>query len=490
MAPKTPPRAELSRREKQNTLRSQARVYFGSGAFSGQPVSLLSWEGDKTTHQTKMKMRRDPMIALGMWVTKAPVCTADFQVLCPDAVIKAFVREQLERHWIKLLRTTLNMLDFGWQPHEKVYAVKDVQITVKESPAAGASTLPEPQVVTLPGMITLDRLKDIPVNTILPVYDADTDDFIGVSQNQPGTVGRVVIPKDKLYVPVFQEEWGNMEGKSLLDNSYRPWYYSFIVESLWARFMERRAIPPVIGTGPTGTRTDAQGNEYSVEDLVLTIVNNIHSGNGGYLPFEPDAITGENAWKLETLQFFNQSDQFQTFMASMDARMLRGILMPEKALIQGAKVGTLSETEQFTDTFLTGLDVLLFEIERFINEQIVEPLVRLNFASPPPCTIKVSQITSQRRAAVKDLVALMMDATSVNSRGVQFRFKDQIDFESMARQMGVPLREANDILQLKNDTPSTDPQAPSNQPKDERGANDATKGAKGKARNPSPKNKR
>lgn len=396
------------------------------------------------------------MIALGLWTIKAPCCTCDFTVKCENPVIEDFVIKVLTPIWTRLICTALNCLDFGWQVHEKIWAVETVKLKVKDNKNRTDPEKPaEPKDIVIENAIVLKRLKDLDPSTLNPIYDQKKDEFIGVEQYQQSITE--FIPKEKLFISTFSEEWGSVRGKSILDNAYRPWYYSYMVEQLWARFMERRAIPPVIGYGPIGQRADADGKLFNVEDLVLTVVNNLHNGNGGYMPFEPDPITHKNQWSVEALQFFAQSDQFETFMAKADGRMLRGILIPEKALIQGTKVGTLSETEQFTDTFLTGLDVLLFTLEEFVNDQIVKPLLDLNFIDYDDCRLSISQITAQRRSSLKDLVTLLLDATDMNKHGVQYTFKDRIDFESIGEQMGIPLKDPDEILQRKPDPISVDP---------------------------------
>jgi len=426
-------------------------VYFGGSKFSS--FDAAAFEPDKIQHSTRLKMRKDPMIALGLWTIKSPCCTCDFTVKCEDPVVAEFIRHIIQPQWTRMVITSLNMLDFGWQVHEKIWAVEDIKLTVRNNKERTNPEKPaKPQEVEINNAIVLKRLKDLDPSTVVPIYDIEKDEFVGVEQRQG--IKAQFIEVDKLYIPRFNEEWGSVVGKSILDNAYRPWYYAYIIEQLWARFMERRAIPPVIGYGPLGKRQDSEGNDHYVEDLVLTAVNNIHHGNGGYMPFEPDSITRKNMWGMEALQFFAQSDQFETFMAKSDARMLRGLLIPEKALIQGTKVGTLSETEQFTDTFLTGLDVLLFTLEEFINAQIIAPMLALNFAQPPKARLVISQITAQRRSTLKDLVKVMMDATDVNSHGVEYTFSQRVDMESAAKQMGIPLKDPDEILQRK---PQTDP---------------------------------
>ena len=449
--PRTANRVSKDSPDVKSSLRSHASHYFGGTVLGGLTTATPIFEPDKTQFDTKLKMRKDPMIALGLWTIKAPICASEFNIKCDDPVIAAFVDAQIRPIWCRLLRTAMKMLDFGWQPHEIVFEISDSQVRVKDS-GDEIGTRKKPTTVLLENMVTIKTLKDINPNTVVPLYDVSKDEFVGVRQTQSGNLPHVDIDKDNLFIPVFDEEWGNKEGKALLDNSYRAWYYGFLIEQLWARFMERRTIPPLLGTGPIGKRVDSEGNEFSTEDLMLTILSNIHHGNGGYLPFEPDAVTRKNQWSVEALQFFSQSDQFQTFMATMDGRMLRGLLIPEKALIQGTKVGTLSETEQFTDTFLTGLDTLLFDLESVINEQIVSRILALNFINAPLCRLDISQITAQRRSSLGDLVTLLLDASDVNSKGVQYRFKDLLDFPALAKQLGIPVKDPDDVL-LREEEP-------------------------------------
>lgn len=442
-------------------LRSKARVYFGSSAF-GTLTAPGFYEPDVVPFATRMKMRKDPMIALGLWTIKAPLCVSDFTIECEDPTVKAFVSSELKSVWSKLIRTSLLMLDFGWSPHEKVFEVADRLIKVHppiENTDGEELKRPKAKDVLLKNMICLKSIKDICPGTLNPLYDGPTDEFIGIQQHQPHGE-KVTIPKDRLYMPVFQEEWGDKTGRALLDSAYRPWYHSYVVEQLWARYMERRTIPPLIGTAPVGRRQDPEsGEEYYAEDAMLTILQNLHHGNAAYLPHEPDATTRKNAWGVEALQFFAQTDQFQTFQATMDGRMLRGLLVPEKALIQGTKVGTLSETDAFTDTFLTGLDTLINYLQGVI-QGIVDDLVKLNFAPRPCCVIRISEISSQRRKSLSEMVSLLLEASDVNSHGVEYKFSDLIDLKVMAGQLGIPIRDPDEVLLRKKED---EPQQPGSQ---------------------------
>lgn len=430
------------------------------------------FDPDRTDFSTKLKMRKDPMIALGLWTVKAPLTVSDFKVTChKDNVVAAFVEQQLRSHWPSFMRRLLMMLDFGWQVIEPTYEVGNCTFVMKD----GQNN----REVIFQDAVCLKSLKDVNPMTIEPVYDGPKDEFIGIQQAQ-GKAEPVFIPRDRIIVATNDGEWGNVEGKSLLDNSYRPWYYSFIVEQLWARFMERRVLPPIVATGPTGSRQDEEGNTYQNEDIMLQVVNNIHHGNGAYLPFEPDSITGDNAFKIELLQAFAQSDQYQTFMATMDGRMLRGLLIPDKALIQGTKVGTLSETEAFTDTFLTGLDGIIFYIQTVV-QGLVDQIVRLNFSPAPHVKVEITQITAQRRSSLREIVQLLLNASQMNSKGVQFRFPDMIDFESLARQIGIPVKNPEDIL-LRDETEqngSSSSSAPGKKSGSQSGESKSSGGSKG-----------
>lgn len=434
--------------DRNRSLAKVARQYAGKSTLH---FDKLLYEADLTNHRTKAKMRRDPVIALGMWTIKAPIASSDFTIKCADPTVRAFVARCIRPLWERLLKSSLLSLDFGWQCHELIFAVEDIRLKVEDYSSKDPDTVASE--VDLPSMVVLKQIKDLNPISLRPVYDEQADVFVGVEQTGVEAPSPVLIPVDKLLVITNDMEWGDVRGRSLLDNAYRPWYFGYMVEQLWARYMESRAVPPVIGTGPIGSRVNAEtGETYHIEDVMLAILNNLQGGSAAYLPHEADATTRKNSWGIEPLAFPQSADQFDAYMAKIDALKLRGLLVPEKAVIQGSKVGTMSETQQFTDTFMIGLDRIIRALQSAFNEQLIPKIVALNFADAPTCELVISELTSQRRTALKDFAGMLATASATNRHGIRYKYPDLIDLERLSEQFGIPIRDPDSIL-----TPSEDP---------------------------------
>src|SRR5207344_2784683 len=135
----------------------------------------------------------------------------DFTIKSDDVVVQAFLHTVMKPIWVRLMATSLNMLDFGWQVHEKIWEVEDVNLMITDNKNRTDPQIPaEPKPLVLPNCVVLKRLKDLDPSTVWPVYDTDKDEFVGVEQNQQR--GKQFIDIEKLYVPRFGEEWGGVTG--------------------------------------------------------------------------------------------------------------------------------------------------------------------------------------------------------------------------------------------------------------------------------------
>jgi len=233
-------------------------------------AALGAFSPGEVTHAVRKRMRRDGQIALGLAAIKAPLMGVTWWVECEDAAVAALVEAVLKPLWRELMRSSLNAIDFGFQAHEKVWAIRPLVVTDRD----GRRHRFEQAAV-------LRALRDLDPEYVTMLAD-ETGRFAGFQYGREED--GVVVPAEKAYVVTVGKEWGNLYGASRLDPAYEPWYWASVMYMFCNRYFERKADPAVVATGPAEERVDAFGTAtYALEHLDR-LAANLRSGGTVTLP--------------------------------------------------------------------------------------------------------------------------------------------------------------------------------------------------------------
>jgi hypothetical protein len=145
------------------------------------------------------------------------------------------LRFDMSHTWDDFIAETLSMLTYGFAPHEIVYKRRN-----GKSPARG-----EPGSNYNDGRIGIRRLPIRGQDTIFKWFFDENGTVTGLTQ-QPWVGTLIDIPIEKLLLFRPTSHKGNPEGRSILRNSYRPYYFIKRLEELEAIMIERFGGLPVL----------------------------------------------------------------------------------------------------------------------------------------------------------------------------------------------------------------------------------------------------
>lgn len=322
-------------------------------------------------------MRRDPMLRLALRAIKGPMLKASRYYLRGGSDrVRGFVNKVLRPIMPKLLRTCLNALDFGFQAHEIVW--DETLPTISYTNRDGTKEQVRRAVVPR-------RIADLDPDLVDVLVDRSSGKFVGLNVkdslawdpiNLTGVVAAIgearFLPPEKVLLCTNEMEFGNQRGTSILLPVYNPWWWGNVNDLLWGRFTERLGIGVYVGTAPSDMRVDRNGRKQDPIAYLMSILNALRAAGVAVVPFEagPD---GENKWKVELLETKHDGTIFEKRGQQLDAKKLRGLLIPDRLLTAAETGGYASQgviIEQFF-SWVSGIE------EEVVIEPIIQQLIRL-----------------------------------------------------------------------------------------------------------------
>lgn len=203
--------------------------------------------------------------------------------------------EDMDHTFEEFVQEALSMIIYGYAPIEIVLKMRNG----KQSDKRFSSKYDD-------GAIGIRKLPVRSQETILRwIMDADNNDILGVVQ-MPWTGGIRMIPRSKMLLFRTRSYRNNPEGRSLLRNAYRPYYFMKRIEEVEGIGIERdlagfpvMAIPAeLISAAQKKTDPDAAATLQSYQNLVKNIKRN--SQEGAVIPSDTDE-RGKPMFELKLL---------------------------------------------------------------------------------------------------------------------------------------------------------------------------------------------
>ena len=316
------------------------------GAQKYNPDQLAAKKGGLGIYK---KMREDDQVKAALHLKKAAILHPGWTIEGDDESLVEFAQtvfDEMEGTIEGAIRSILSSYDYGFSLHEKVYRY------IESGPFSGK--------------IGIAALRQKSPTRI----DFDVDPFgnikpMGIIQTQH-TGTRKPLDPAKFILHTYQQEFDNYYGESDLKAAYRFWFLKVNFFRYWGMYLEKFGVPMVWGKVTTPTVDAADQAKFR------TIVANIQAGMSAVAPDNLD------------LNFLEPSQSGkETFAAAIDVlniSIARSILMPQLVgLSPQGSTGSLARANVESDT----LDMVLGgdsrEVEETINEQLIRPLIDMNF---------------------------------------------------------------------------------------------------------------
>ena len=282
-----------------------------------------------------------------------------------DKEAAEFVRgcmDDMQDTWIDTVSEILSFLTYGWSLHEIVYKRR-----------CGRTRDPRTRSKFTDGLIGWQKLPIRAQETLYQWEYDDNDNLIGMTQQPPPSFELLTIPMEKALLFRTKSRKDNPEGRSILRNAYRSWYFKRRIQEIEGIGIERDLAGLPVITGPPNVDIwDIKDPENAERYATLkALVQGIRRD-------ESEGVVLNNEYKLE-LMTSGGARQFDTnaIINRYDSRMAMTVLA-DFILLGHQKVGSFALSSDKTELFAMAIGAYLDIICEEFNNKAIPALIDIN----------------------------------------------------------------------------------------------------------------
>lgn len=264
--------------------------------------------------------------------------------------------------WIDTISEILSFLTYGWSYHEIVY--KRRMGNTKDSRTKSKYN---------DGLIGWRKLPIRAQETLYQWEFDNEDNLLGMTQQPPPNFGTFTIPIEKALLFRTKSRKNNPEGRSILRNAYRSWYFKRRIQEIEGIGIERDLAGFPVLYVPEGLDLwNEEIEEYNkIREILEAMVQNIRRDEleGAVLPFD---------YKLELLSSGGVR-QFDTnaIINRYDTRIAMTVLA-DFIFLGHDKTGSWALSSDKTELFAVAIGAFLDIICETFNSQGIPSLIDIN----------------------------------------------------------------------------------------------------------------
>lgn len=282
-----------------------------------------------------------------------------------DKEAAEFVKQcmhDMQSTWTDTISEILSFLPYGWSFHEIVYKRRNGKSANRNLNSKYTDGLIGWQKLPIRAQDTLFRWE----------YD-DKDNLMGMTQMPPPDYGLLTIPIQKGLLFRTESTKDNPEGRSILRNSYRSWYFKRRIQEIEAIGIERDLAGLPVMTGPPGLDLWNEKDEEAaaVYSAMVAMVKNIRRN-------EYEGVALPDGYKLELLSTggtrqFDTNAIIQRYNTSIAMTVLADFMM-----LGHQQVGSFALSSDKTELFSVAIGAYLDIICETFNSQGIPALIDIN----------------------------------------------------------------------------------------------------------------
>jgi len=264
--------------------------------------------------------------------------------------------------WIDTISEILSFLTYGWSFHEIVYKRR-----------MGKTNNPKTKSKYNDGLIGWRKLPIRAQETLYQWEYDNEDNLTGMTQLPPPDYGLITIPMDKAMLFRSKSRKGNPEGRSILRNAYRSWYFKRRIQEIEGIGIERDLAGLPVMTGPP------ELNIWDSEDPdMVKIRTGMENMVRKLRRDEMDGAVLPNGYELQLLST-GGSRQFDTnaIIDRYDTRIAMTVLA-DFILLGHQQVGSFALSSDKTELFAMAIGAYLDIICETFNSQAIPSLIDIN----------------------------------------------------------------------------------------------------------------
>ena len=356
---------------------------YTGGSINEEWLTKLS--GDRAIRVYKEMRDNDAIVGSILYAIKALVRQVPWVVEenhsgHPQAERAAeFLREcafdDMSLTWEDLVSEILSMLVFGFSAFEIVYKIR----------RGPDSRSPKYRSNYTDGLIGWRKIATRSQDSITDWVMDEDGGIRGFQQNASPSYQTVFIPIEKALLFRTEVNKNNPEGRSLLRNAYRSYFFLKRIQELEAIGIERElAGLPVLQVPPEIMMPNAKPEQKTLRNNLETLIQQIRRDEreGVLMPSEVDSDNRPTGFKLSLLSTGGrrQIDTNET-IKRYESRIAMSVLA-EFILLGTDSHGSFALASSKTDLFASALGGILDSIESVMNRFAVARLMKLNPVFP------------------------------------------------------------------------------------------------------------
>ncbi|QFG05154.1 portal protein [Bacillus phage 056SW001B] len=427
--------------QQQRELNELAREFFGEKGIYKDDTGELPDQTDFNPSDFDLdvydKMMKDGQVNAGLMMIKLATTAKGFTVIGDDEETREyadFINENFELlrgNMEDVISEMLSALEYGYSCTEKVFDWNDKK-----------------------DKIILKKMKVLDPHTI-SVKTNRFGDIEFVKQTIGGK--EIKIPPEKIMWLANQKRFGNLYGESVLRQAYKHWYIKDKMYRFANIAYERYGTPLLVG------KVEDAKDIGKMESILKRI-----NGMTGL------AISGES--NVTAIQGSNAD--FVGYIEHHDKKIMESMLVPPMMLsLARGQSGSYALSDNMFDIFVMRLESLQRDIKSLIEEEVIRPLVDLNFPN-----VKKYPAFSFKPLAEKDMEKLANVFTQMISAQVispsEDWLREELGFPAMTEETRKELEEARSAskAQSNTNTPDEDSEGSETPPNDsEKGSDEEGK---------------
>lgn len=332
---------------------------------------LPELKGSKAVKIYKEMRDNEYVVGAIMFASETILRGVKWEVRGEDEVANEFVQQcidDMKPQWSAFISEVLSYRIFGWALHEVIYKRRDKNNSKFPDGKIGWAGWP---------IRSQDSLYEW-------IWDESTGEVSAMVQQVPNTGRTVTIPMDRALLFRLSQHKGNPEGRSLLRNAYRPWFFKKHTENQEAIGIERdlAGLPVAYMAGELASQSPGDSTETYYQ-IMQKIVRNVRRDEeaGLVLPLAYDEH-GNPLVKFELLSSSGTRAIDTTKVKEGYARGIAMTMLADWVMLGHERVGSLALADSKTDMYGLTLGVFNDAIAEPINDIAIPRLMMLNGMKP------------------------------------------------------------------------------------------------------------
>lgn len=305
------------------------------------------------------------------------------------------MRDDMSLSWSDTIAEILSMLVYGWSYIETVYKLRK---GLEQEDASLRSRFTD-------GLIGIRKLA-IRSQDSLYKWETDADGGISGMWQQVLGVGTKYIPIERALLFRTVARKNSPQGKSILRNAYRPWFFKKRIEEIEAIGIERELNGIPVAWAPSDVLTGTSPDKVVLRTALEKIVKSIKTDEQAGLLFP--MLYDENNNKMFDLTLLSNAGRRAVDTSAVINRYDQRIAMTtlsDMILLGHGGYGNRSMHDSKTSLFSAALESFLDTIADVLNRHLVPRLFSANtWPLDRPCKFTHEDVESIDLASLADYI--------------------------------------------------------------------------------------